>query len=182
MYPSFKFGHDIFAGENSPVITGKVEVEVVRTQLYRFLKESSSWEADETGDKEELYRILSQENAAFQWAEADPKDESAMISRLNSAASNGYVTPDGHSVETTVTLQPGSGFDYGYSWGTDEGYASRGLQCAWNIDGWNITEHSGGRDCDGNHGNTEDYFQKVDGERSRERTEVYDQFARAANY
>lgn len=182
MYPTFKYGHDIFSEGNTPVITGKVEVEVVRTPRYRFLKESSSWEVDQECDKAELYEILAQENADFKWAASDPKNEGEMIGRLNQAACNDYVKPDGHSVETTVTLQPGSDFDYGYSWPTDEGYASRGVECAWNVDGWNITEHSGGRDCDGGHGNTDDYFQKADGTRSRERTEVFDEFARAAGY
>lgn len=182
MFPSFKFGHDIFSEGNAPVITGKVEIEVVRTPRYVFLKESASWEEGEECDQAELYRILSQENADFQWAEADPKDEGAMIGRFNQAACNDYVRPTDKSVETTVTLQPGSSFDYGHSWPTDEGFGSRGVQCAWVIDGWDITEHSGGRDCDGGHESTEDYFQKPDGTRLRHRTEINDEFARAANY
>lgn len=183
MNPTFKFGHDIFAdAKNRPVFTGKIEIEIVREPLYSFTKESLTWEEQEFVTQKELNEILALENGDFNWQEIEPTNESEIYSRYTQAACNGFVLRDGESVETTVTLQPGSSFEYSHSWPTEEGYGSQSIEASWIGDGWEIERNSGGRDCDGVLNNTHKYFHGLDGIQTRGKTEVYDQYAQLAGY
>lgn len=183
MNPTFKYGHDIFGDpKNLPKFTGKVEIEIIRSPVYSFIKESLTWEEQEFVTQKELNEILALENGEFGWAETEPTNEAEIHSRYTQAACNGYVIRDGESVETKVTLLPGSDFEYGYSWPTEEGYTSRGLEANWDENGWQIQEHSGGRDCDGRLDHDDTYFLGIDGVQTKRKTVVFDEFAQAAGY
>lgn len=181
----FRFNHYIFAsGAPPPVMTGEIKINVIRTEMFSFVATKTNWEESETCTEAELANILCLAEPAFNWEACEPTNEHQIRHRMSALLMHGDLNRDDPQVETVVTLFPGSSFQYGYGYSTDEGYASHGYDAEWNgVNGWDVEVNDEGRDCDGGINHHTTYSEDINGNPlSKRKTEVYDEFAQAAGY
>lgn len=169
------FSHDIFQGNNPPTFTGQVTFNLVRTKMYCFPD-------GDTLSETQLRSFLAKADPEKGLEEVEPDNDFEFRHRLSMAMLHDELKEDGEQVKVEVTLLPGASFSYGYSFPTEEGYHSYSIEAYWTVEGWEVEEVSGGRDCDGQLENTTKYREEVNGDQSKAKTVVYDQFAQLAGY
>lgn len=147
-------------------LRGKATIEVVELRGYVAADDRDSW--------------ISEEEMITSMLEDEDVNGDASLARNKIMYDESLILQD--RLETVVELHAGSSFQYGYRQPDDEGYSFFGIEVRWDSGHWEVSETSGGRDCDGEHTNSVEYLIGPGGQMIEERRETYDEYGQAAGF